>query len=69
MTPLSHTSGVHRCGVNREDSGYYVVCSCGHRERFHSLLAARREAKAHRRYPAGNPRIAALQKASNDDAA
>lgn len=51
---------VHRVGVNREDTGYYVVCSCGLRTRWLSPVAARREAKAHRRYPDGNPRIKAM---------
>lgn len=47
----------HRPYVISDDTGHYGICACGWRERFHFLLAARREVKAHRRHGGPNPRL------------
>jgi hypothetical protein len=41
----------HRSFAQREDSGWYARCSCGWWARYLSPVAARRDARAHRRHP------------------
>lgn len=59
----------HRPFVDSNETGYWAMCPCGWRERYTSPVAARREARAHRRYPDGNPRIAALKATSDEKSA
>jgi hypothetical protein len=58
----------HRTWVVWGDEGHYAACSCGWRESFHFLLAARREAKQHCRYGGPNPRLRALIDGLSDSA-
>lgn len=52
---------IHRTGIDQDDNGtWWSICTCGWRRPWHFQTAARREAKAHKRYPDGNPRLAAL---------
>lgn len=51
----------HRTGVEGDGNGGYIArCLCGWSYRSPYRLAVTREAKAHRRYPNGNPRLRAL---------